>query len=108
MAYDNRNHRKYDRKRQQLCSQVGKAVDLALGASSDPLLQGCFVVNVSPAPDAARLRIRVQTWDPITPELTAHLRNAVPWLRSEVAHSIHRKKVPQLTLEAVGPGSHTL
>ena len=94
----------WDRKQRQLCSQVERAIDLALGASSDPLLQGCWVVDVRPAPTQACLRVRVQTMDTVPfDELEACLERATPWLRSEVASFVCRGRVPMLVVVWAGP-----
>lgn len=93
-----------DHKLHQLCGAVCRAVDLALGASGDPLLHACWVQDVSPAPDAGRLRVRVATLDGIdVPAFQETLRRATPWLRSEVAQAIQRKKAPTLLVEWAGP-----
>lgn len=103
MAFDDRRSRKFNRKRQQLCGQVEKAINLAFGASHDELLQSCWVMDVQPAPNAGCMRVLVQTWEPATPDLQERLQRAVPWLRSEVAGYIYRKKVPLLQVELVPP-----
>jgi ribosome-binding factor A len=93
-----------DRAQRQLCAQVGQAVDLALGASEDPLLQGCWVVDVRPAPTQSRLRVRVQTADAIEiPLLEQRLERATAWLRSEVGVAISRRRVPNLLVVWAGP-----
>lgn len=94
----------HDRKLRQLCGAVSRAVGLALGASADPLLNACWVESVEPAPDASRLRVRVQTFDGVDVNaLRLALRAATPWLRTEVAHAIQRRKTPNLTVEWAGP-----
>jgi len=91
-----------DIKQRQLCSQVEQALDLAFGASEDPLLQGCWVVDVRPAPTQVRLRVRVRSDDDIDEELLeARLLRATAWLREEVATFISRKKTPNLVIELV-------
>ena len=93
------------RKLRQLCGAVGRTVSLALGASSDPLLNACWVESVEPFPDGSCLRVRVQTLDSIQVDaLIGALRDATPWLRSEVAHAIQRRKTPRLVIDWAGPG----
>ncbi|MCB9674225.1 MAG: ribosome-binding factor A [Alphaproteobacteria bacterium] len=93
-----------DRKLRQLCGAVSRTVGLALGASSDPLLNACWVDGVEPAPDASRLRVRVQTLDGVDVKaFVAALRSATPWLRTEVAASLQRKRTPHLVVEWAGP-----
>lgn len=105
MSRDSRSARRsWDRKQRQLCSQVETALDLALGASANPLLQGCWVVDVRPAPDQTRLRVRVQTADSVPiHDLEEALLGATPWLRSEVAAFVHRRKTPTLVIVWAGP-----
>lgn len=79
-------------------------MDLALGASEDPVLQGCWVVDVRPAPNQSRLRVRVQTADAVEVELLEQrLSRASGWLRGEVASAISRRRVPQLWVVWAGP-----
>ncbi len=88
----------------QLCAQVERAVELALGASADPLLQGCWVDSVKPAPSPRRLEVRIRTADSVDiPTLQASLSRATPWLRSEVAAFIHRRRTPELVVVWAGP-----
>ncbi len=95
-----------DHKLLQLCSRVEQAIDLALGASADPLLQGCWVVEVRPAPTARRLCVRIQTADAVPiDELERGLLRATPWLRSEVAVFVNRRKTPDLLVIWAGPAA---
>jgi len=86
------------RKTRQLCGQIRRALDLSLAASADPVLRELFVVEVSPAPDASRVRVLIRPFDPKLPPSTAlgALQAARGWLRSEIAQAIRRKKVPEL------------
>ena len=96
--------RSADHKLTQLCSQVAHAIDLALGGSADPLLQGCWVEDVRPAPGPRRLCVRVQSGDAVPfEELQQGLRRATPWLRSEVAAFVCRRKTPELLVVWAGP-----
>ncbi len=93
-----------DRKVRQLCGAVSRTIGLALGASGDPLLQSCWVESVTPAPDASRLQIRVATFEHADPMgFAATLSAATPWLRSEVAAALHRKRTPHLVVVPAGP-----
>ena len=96
-----REGRKEDRRKtRQLCGQVGRTVALALAESRDTVLQGLVVDRVEPAPDASRLRVWVWCADPeqgLNPDVVvAHLGAAAPWVRSEVANAITRKRAPEL------------
>lgn len=104
MRTRSRSHGAKDRKQRQLCGQVHRVVDMTLGESGDPLLQGCYVVDVRPSPDQARLRVRVQSSEPVSiPELEAALHRAAGWVRAEVASAITRRRAPQLALVWAGP-----
>lgn len=101
----------FDRKTSQLCKQVFEAMCLALAESDDPRLAEAFVVAVEPAPDASRLSVVVAANASTIDEVLAALASARPWLRAELAASIHRKRVPELCF-AVAPcrkaGAHGL
>ncbi|MEL6344594.1 MAG: ribosome-binding factor A [Myxococcota bacterium] len=94
-----RANRKTDRKVRQLCGQVNRTLSMALAASRDPILQALTVEDVSPNPDASRLRVDVRPLDPdLTPQATmARLDAASGRLRAEVARSIQRKRTPNLS-----------
>ncbi|MGA8086825.1 MAG: hypothetical protein WCA10_05925 [Terracidiphilus sp.] len=90
--------RKVQRKTQQFCHQVQRALNLAL-SSSDSQLQGCeiFVEEVSPAPDCGHLLAHVVvSKDRLISEAMTWLRHNQPRLRAEVATSIARKRTPEL------------
>jgi ribosome-binding factor A len=90
--------RQSQRKAQQFCRQVQRALNLALAnrnAGDD--INGLFVEDVSPAPDCGRLLVRVLIPDgsPVVDAISA-LRRDTPRLRSEVAMAITRKRAPEL------------
>ncbi len=86
------------RKDDQLCSQVRRALGEALAADfGDELLNSLWVVDVLPAPTAARLLV----WVAGPPGADAQLilervQRVAGALRTEVGAAIHRKLVPQL------------
>ncbi len=86
------------RKTLQLCAQVRRALELALvGVCADPVLQDLMVLDVRPAPDASRLEVVLQLPPDADPaDCQRRLDRARPLLVDEVAHSIHRRKVPDL------------
>jgi ribosome-binding factor A len=93
--------KKGGRKTQQLCGQVAEAINYALAAAcNDDVLRVLGVAAVQPAPDESRLLISLA---PLVPgpcdpaEVMVHVQKALGKLRAEVAASIHRKKVPELT-----------
>jgi ribosome-binding factor A len=82
-----------------------EAINYAFGAvCKDDILRNLCVVAVQPAPDEARLLVTV---GPALPgpceatEVMAHLQQALGKLRSEVAATIHRKRVPELTFRVI-------
>lgn len=99
-------HKKSDRKAMQLCRQVRRAVEHALG--SRPLidqLPDCLVIAVLPAPHTAQLLIQVAVPASLAleqaEEMLAILRAANGAIRSEVARAIHRRKTPSLLFQIV-------
>jgi ribosome-binding factor A len=93
--------KKGGRKSLQLCAQVAEALNYAFAAvCNDDVVRELVVVAVQPAPDESRLLVTV---GPLLPgpcnsaEVLAHLHQVLGKLRSEVAATIHRKKIPELT-----------
>ena len=93
--------KKGGRKTLQLSGQVAEALNYAFAAvCNDDLPRELGVVAVQPAPDESRLLVTVAPTlpGPCDPnEVMAHVQQVLGKLRSEVARSIHRKKVPELT-----------
>jgi len=106
--------RRVDRKDWQLCRQVLETLNFVLsGDSGDDLLRSLNVIRVVPAPDVHRLLVSVcpfasdATFSPA--QTLTRLHQSVGRLRSEIARSISRRKVPDLTFELVlNPGSESL
>lgn len=92
------SERQTQRKAQQFCRQVQRALNLALadGIVGEGL-QELFVEEVSPAPDCGRLLVRVLIPDglPVAEAMIALGREAAR-LRGEVASAISRKRAPEL------------
>lgn len=87
------------RKTQQFCRQVQRALNLALedGNFGDELRE-IFVEEVSPAPNCGHLLVQIAvTVDRPLSEAISALRRAAPQLRSEVAATISRKRAPELS-----------
>jgi ribosome-binding factor A len=89
-----------------LCRQAQEALLLALAeATADPRLDGAWIASVDPAPGSARLIVSVvlsKTASTIDAKVAlAALDEMKPWLRSEVARAIHRKRVPELAFRLV-------
>lgn len=97
-----RNHRREHLKTAQLCSQVGEALSLALGAIDDDVILGLWLLEVTPAPDSSRLRVQLGASREVDVEVVQErLDRYAGRLRNEVAHAIHRKKTPTLVWELV-------
>ncbi|MFO0935401.1 MAG: hypothetical protein U0798_02665 [Gemmataceae bacterium] len=94
-----------DRKTSQLCGQVKDALIGIVSGLGDEWLNGLTVLMVEPAPHAGRLRVTVAADSPAdVTDRTAildHLRRASGLIRSEVARSITRRKMPELVYEVV-------
>lgn len=90
--------RQAQRKAQQFCRQVQRALNLALAeSSSEESLANLFVEEVSPAPDCGRLLVHVLVpTGCVIAETIGALRREAPRLRSEVAMAITRKRAPEL------------
>jgi len=107
----NRNsvrHNKSDRKTQQLCRQVQRALSLALaGECYDDVLRELYVEAVLPAPDASRLLVRVVIpahVEVALADVLERLDRARGRLRQLVAEAITRKRAPELDFIPASPG----
>lgn len=92
------SRRQAERKTQQFCKQVQRALNFALADRSiGEGIEGLYAEEVSPAPDCGRLLVHVLV--PVSLQvadvLTA-LGRETPRLRSEVAAAITRKRAPEL------------
>jgi len=95
--------RSLQRKTQQLCRQVQRALNLAL-TESGPGGAGfdLFVEHVSPAPDCGHLVVHIAIADcRSVAEAMQAIRNDASRLRAEVAMAIVRKRAPQLAFVPV-------
>lgn len=99
-------NRRNNRKDWQLCRQVLETLNYVLsGESHDEVLRSLIVTEITPAPDAHRLLVTVSPFAPdpsFNPTLALQrLQHTVGRLRSEVAASISRRKVPELVFRVV-------
>ena len=95
--------RQAQRKTQQFCRQVQRALNLALADSSVAGI-GCdlFVDEVSPGPDCGHLLIHIVVPDGYSVvDAMSALRSDASRLRSEVAMAIARKRAPELSFVPV-------
>lgn len=101
----NRSHNhQAQRKTQQFCRQVQRALNLALADSSVAGI-GCdlFVDEVSPGPDCGHLLVHIVVQDGYSVvDAMSALRSDASRLRSEVAMAIARKRAPELSFVPVG------
>jgi len=101
---DNRSDsRQAQRKTQQFCRQVQRALNLALADSSVAGI-GCdlFVDEVSPGPDCGHLLVHIVVQDGYSVvDAMSALRSDTSRLRSEVAMAIARKRAPELSFVPV-------
>lgn len=87
------SYRQAERKTQQLCGQVKRALNLAMTGE----LSDLYVEEVEAAPDCGRLLVHVLVPEKMpVAEVMAALRREGPRLRAEVASAITRKRVPDL------------
>ena len=98
------DNRQVQRKTQQFCRQVQRALNLALADASVADI-GCdlFVDEVSPGPDCGHLLVHIVVQDgySVADALSA-LRRDASRLRSEVAMAItRRKRAPELAFVPV-------
>ncbi len=94
---------KPDRKLQQLCKQVGQAVQLIVSNMPEDL----HVASVQPAPNAGRLRVVLEVADTVDPRHMADiLDRSRRFIRNEVATVVSRRRVPELVFAVVHGGGH--
>ena len=100
-----RRSSKENRKSLRLCRQVFHCLSMVLADCDDAMMQSLSVADVIPAPDSSRLLVLLdmdrQVTDVTSEQLLARAVAQVPRLRSEIASSIHRKRVPTLALQIV-------
>ena len=104
-ANTHRTNASAQRKTLQLCRQVERALMFVLSDSDDDILRDLMIVAVEPAPNAGRLMVTTSPLcEMINPvDAIARLQAARGWLRTEIAASIHRRKVPDLLFHCVKP-----
>jgi len=86
--------RQAERKTQQFCRQVQRALNLAL---ADRNVGDFFIEEVLPAPDCGHLLVHVVVPERLSViDAMAALSREAPGLRAEVAAAISRKRAPEL------------
>ena len=112
-AHKKKRRRKVRRKDHQLCKQVFQALSMALACLQHlPWAARLYIESVTPAPNAARLKVAVATWDPLSREEATHalsqVRGQAASLRWEVGAAICRKRVPELFFVMAGDSTEEL
>jgi len=99
---------KSHRKTYQVCKQTERTLNLRLASNTvEPLLRELSICAVEPYPDSSHLLVIVE---PMTTTVSLNkndvlqaLQRANGYLRSALATTINRKRVPQLTFQFVTP-----
>jgi ribosome-binding factor A len=96
---DDHGGRSRGHKDHQVCRQVADAVSWFLSEVDDPVLAELSVVEVVPAPSAARVLVTlVGALTDVDPgDVLARLRLVTDDLREEVAAEVHRRRAPELS-----------
>lgn len=91
------------RKALQLCAQAAQALGYALSwETNDDVIAGLLVESVVPAPNSTHLLVTVTAPSEVpVDEVLNRLPGHIGRLRAEVARSIHRKRVPELSFRVV-------
>ena len=92
---------KPNRKADQLCHQVSETVALVLaGEFDDDLLLRLQVIAVAPMADAGQLEVLLRSLLPTdechAEQIMQRLQEVAPFIRSQVAQTITRKRAPKL------------
>jgi ribosome-binding factor A len=95
-----------DHKTLRLCRQVLEALQIGIaGECGDDVLQQVFIASVDPGADPSKLEVTVEFPPDLSPaDAVARLEKAKGLLRTLVAQSISRKKVPDLIFRMAPPG----
>ena len=90
-----------ERKLRQLCSQIGRAIDLTLvGDCEDEVLQNMSVESVEPA-SGNRLNVTLQVRPPGSEmdknEVMTRLEQHRPLLIQEILRAVTRRNIPEIS-----------
>lgn len=98
--------RRNNRKALQLCGQVARVLGQVLAWEfGDELLGELSIESVVPAPNSSHLLVTVSApGDASVGEILERLQRHMGRLRAEVAKSIHRKRVPELSFRVCKRG----
>lgn len=94
-----------DRKAAQLCAQVRRALDFGIAEVLSQTRYDAHILDVIPAPNTSHLVVLVGAAFAFDSQAVAALEETLSrnagLLRTNVAHSIHRRKTPTLTFHVV-------
>ncbi|KAB2895895.1 MAG: ribosome-binding factor A [Kofleriaceae bacterium] len=98
-----RSRGRHGHKDRQVCRQVADAVAWYLAETDDPLLADLIVIQVDPAPSAARVLVTLAAahGEIDAVEVMSHLREVADELREEVAVEVHRRHAPELSFRVI-------
>lgn len=105
--FDRRSRsRSVDRKARQLCGEAARIFNLLLASEgTNQSLEGAWVAEVQPAPDASRLQVTVAVDRHVDPDAALqalqHMKGA---MRTALAQTLQRKRTPELVF-VVAPAS---
>lgn len=90
-----------DRKAAQLCKQVQQVLEYLVGDVLCDVEASVVVQDVRPAPFTSHLLVFLEVSDFPNPNVLSAIESIVQhrsgYLRTEIAHAIHRKKAPTLS-----------
>ena len=96
---------KFDRKAAQLCSQIRRALEFIIPEALQDSDWDAMVLDVRPAPNTGHLLVLLQAIENLDGDRCQQLEAAVfgklGQIRTAVAGSIQRRKVPTLTFRVV-------
>lgn len=97
-------HAKQEQKARQLCRQVQRALNLALGGEcGDDVLRELYVADVTPAGGAGHLLVHVTVPGHVgVAAVLERLERVGPRLRAIVAQAVTRKHAPELSFVPCG------
>ncbi|MGR9054179.1 MAG: hypothetical protein ACU84J_16190 [Gammaproteobacteria bacterium] len=93
---------------ERICREAEKVLSLMLAnEAANPLLRDLRIVSVDLLDHGRNLHVVLLGADSadFDADVETALKQAQPWLRSELARSFHRKRMPSLTLEYVSGAS---
>lgn len=101
-----REERKINYKAQQVSKEVERTLSFILNSNqAGEILQSLNLLYVEPLPNSSHLVVVVSpgyakaSWS--ESEILTALHNASGWIRKEIGHSLHRRRVPELSFRVL-------